>query len=146
MSDHDPFDPTGTTLPAIFPTSSPALQEYLKRARVSVLEQLPKIRDQLKKAGVIRVRIKYDGVGDSGEIESVTLLTADGQPPYEPIDVSEDELVEAFYNLTQARHPGWCDGEGAWGEFDWDLTGGTPLQHVHHERFTDYNTTEHSGL
>ena len=54
--------------------------------------------------------------------------------------------MQAFYDLTGARHPGWHDGEGVFGEFDWDLTGGTRLQHVHTDRFIDYHTTEHSGL
>ena len=57
-----------------------------------------------------------------------------------------DEAAFAqFYDLLEARHPGWENNDGAFGEFRWDVVSGA-LAHVHHERFTDYDTTEHEGV
>jgi len=53
--------------------------------------------------------------------------------------------MELFYDLTQARHPGWENNDGACGEFEWDLAAET-LEHTHNDRFTDYHTTEHEGV
>jgi hypothetical protein len=53
--------------------------------------------------------------------------------------------MDLFYDLTQARHPGWENNDGAFGEFEWNLTGDT-LTHTHNDRFTDYDTTEHEGV
>ena len=53
--------------------------------------------------------------------------------------------MDLFYDLIQVRHPGWENNDGAYGDFEWDLTTDT-LHHTHNDRFTDYDTTEHEGL
>ncbi len=53
--------------------------------------------------------------------------------------------MDLFYDLTQARHPGWENNDGAFGEFEWNLSADT-LHHSHSDRFTDYDTTEHDGV
>jgi hypothetical protein len=60
--------------------------------------------------------------------------------------MTEEQLKDLFYDLTQARHPGWENNDGAFGEFNWDLTEEDALKHTHNDRFTDYDTTEHEGL
>jgi hypothetical protein len=108
---------------------------------------LPEAARQLKEAGVQVVHINYDGCGDSGQIESVTYLDAEGKPldPAGRVTITEDQLMDLFYDLTQARHPGWENNDGAFGEFEWNLTADT-LHHSHSDRFTDYDTTEHDGV
>lgn len=129
------------------PTCSDSLADYFRRMLENVRRNLPEVARQLKAAGVRRVKIEYDGCGDSGQIESIVYHDAPGQPldPTNAVGMTEEALKDLFYDLTEARHPGWENSDGAFGEFDWDLAGDT-LSHVHSDRFTDYLTTEHEGL
>lgn len=129
------------------PTSSSSLEQYLRERLDNVRKRLPEAARQLKAAGVARVHIVYDGCGDSGQIESVEYLDA-GDGPIKPagkVALTDDQLMDLFYDLTQARHPGWENNDGAFGEFAWDLAT-DELHHTHNDRFTDYDTTEHDGL
>lgn len=130
------------SLPSI---SSASLAQYYREKLENVRLRLPEIARQLKEHGVTCVQIQYDGCGDSGQIESVALLDTEGRDLYGKVPIAEDQLMDVFYDLTQARHPGWENNDGAFGEFEWNLFT-DDLEHVHNERFTDYNTTEHSGL
>jgi hypothetical protein len=139
-------DPT-TTGTATEPTSSPSLEQYYFERLANVREHLPNAAKQLKSAGVACVHIQYDGCGDSGQIEGIEYRSEDGKPIdiLGKVTITDDELMDLFYDLTQARHPGWENNDGAFGEFEWNLTGDT-LTHTHNDRFTDYDTTEHEGL
>lgn len=129
------------------PTSSSSLDRYYEETLEHVRRHLPEAARELKEAGVVSVHIEYDGCGDEGQIESIRYLGRDGKT----LDLSgtanfsEERLMNLFYDLTQARHPGWQNNDGAFGEFVWSLDADT-LRHEHNERFTDYETTEHEGL
>jgi hypothetical protein len=132
---------------SVISTSSDSLAQYEQERLENVRRHLPDARRQLQAAGIDSVQIFYDGCGDSGCIESITY--ADGQGS--AVDVAgklamtEEQLMDLFYDLTQARHPGWENNDGAYGEFDWNLKDDA-LKHTHNDRFTDYDTTEHEGL
>lgn len=123
------------------------LQEYCRQSLERVRQRLPEIARALRDVGVVHVRVHYDGCGDGGQIEDVQYLDADGAgvEVASRLSFSETELQDVFYDLTQARHPGWENNDGAWGTFEWDLLA-DELGHTHNERFTDYETTEHEGL
>jgi hypothetical protein len=129
------------------PTSSSSLERYYEEQLENVRQHLPAATHELKEAGVAAVHIEYDGCGDEGQIESISYLDRDGKT----LDLSgtasfsEERLMDIFYDLTQARHPGWENNDGAFGEFVWSLDADT-LRHTHNDRFTDYETTEHEGL
>jgi hypothetical protein len=129
------------------PTSSSSLERYYEEQLENVRQQLPAAAHELKEAGVAAVHIEYDGCGDEGQIESIRYLDRDGKT----LDLSgtatfsEERLMDVFYDLTQARHPGWENNNGAFGEFVWSLDADT-LRQTHNDRFTDYETTEHEGL
>lgn len=129
------------------PTSSDGLARYERETLENARRHLPAARRQLQHAGVECIHIIYDGCGDSGSIESITYTDAHENP----VDltgkttITADELMELFYDLTQARHPGWENNDGAFGEFSWNLRDET-LKHTHNDRFTEYDTTEHEGL
>ena len=129
------------------PTSSFSLEQYYREKLANVRQQLPEVARQLKDAGAACVHIQYDGCGDSGQIESIAYLDDEGKPLdlANKVSFTEAELMELFYDLTQARHPGWENNDGACGEFEWDLAAET-LEHTHNDRFTDYHTTEHEGV
>jgi hypothetical protein len=131
----------------VISTSSDSLAQYERERLENVRRHLPEAGRQLQAAGIDRVEILYDGCGDSGCIESITYTDGQGSA----VDVAgklamtEEQLMDLFYDLTQARHPGWENNDGAYGEFHWNLKDDA-LKHIHNDRFTDYDTTEHEGL
>jgi hypothetical protein len=112
-----------------------------------VRRRLPDAARQLKEAGVAVVQLAYDGCGDSGQLESVTYVDAQGKPvnPTGQVAITEDQLMDLFYDLLETRHPGWENNDGAFGEFLWDLAADS-LHHSHSSRFTDYDTEEQEGV
>ena len=132
---------------SVISTSSDSLAQYERERLDNVRRQLPEARRQLQAAGIDRVQILYDGCGDSGCIESITYTDGQGSTvdPAGTLAMTEEQLMDLFYDLTQARHPGWENNDGAYGEFDWNLSDDA-LKHTHNDRFTDYDTTEHEGL
>lgn len=147
MAESDKSSGDTTHVDGFAPTSSFSLEKYYQEKLDRVRRELPEAARQLKEAGVASVHIDYDGCGDSGQIESVAYLDAEGKSCslVSRTTISEDQLMDLFYDLTQARHPGWENNDGAFGEFEWDLKADT-LSHVHNDRFTEYNTTEHEGV
>ena len=129
------------------PTSSFSLDRYYAETLENVRRNLPDAARALKEAGVASVHIEYDGSGDSGQIEIVTYQDREGKALdfSGTASLSEERLMDLFFDLTQARHPGWENEDGAFGEVDWSLDADT-LRHTHNDRFTDYATTEHEGL
>ena len=132
---------------SVISTSSDSLAQYERERLDNVRRHLPEARRQLQAAGIHRVQILYDGCGDSGCIESITYTDGQGSTvdPAGTLAMTEEQLMDLFYDLTQARHPGWENNDGAYGEFDWNLSDDA-LKHTHNDRFTDYDTTEHEGL
>ena len=132
---------------SVISTSSDSLAQYERERLDNVRRHLPEARRQLQEAGIDRVQILYDGCGDSGCIESITYTDGQGSTvdPAGTLAMTEEQLMDLFYDLTQARHPGWENNDGAYGEFHWNLKDDA-LKHIHNDRFTDYDTTEHEGL
>ena len=139
--------PNDVRLPAMNPTASESLEEYYRRGLENIRRRLPSAMQALKAVGIVRVVVAYDGCGDSGQIENIDYFGPDEArlDPAGKARLSEHELMDLFYDLTQLRHPGWENNDGAWGNFVWDLTTDT-LHHTHNALITDYDTTEHEGL
>lgn len=129
------------------PTFSDALVEYRERSLDNVRQNLPGIGELLRAAGIACIKVDYDGCGDSGQLEEPQLLDAAENPiALERIEaLHRQRLMELLYDLVEARHSGWENNDGATGLFTWDLASGE-IRHVHHERYTEYHTTEHHGL
>jgi hypothetical protein len=147
MTNQDPQSngADGSSTPA--PTASFSLQRYYDDKAAHVRRRLPELAQQLRAIGIVCVEVHYDGVGDSGQIESIDYFDKSRKVPFPKghVGFTEDEIDDLFYDLTQMRHPGWENEDGAFGDIRWDVVG-DQLAHVHHDRFTDYNTTEHEGL
>jgi hypothetical protein len=131
-----------------------ALAEALRPAnKVALFEPLTL-------SNVATVNVTFDGAGDSGQIEAIEYLGADGWP-LEPNEFfvslatpSEDGLtaehnvhnlrdaVEAFvYDCLEQTHAGWEIDAGAYGTFKFDVAAGT-IRLDFHERF---EASEHHG-
>ena len=137
MSDHE----------KLLLTYSEQLEKYHRETLDRVRTQLPLAVSALKGRGVQRILCDYDGCGDSGQIEGLIFIGADGKPMdnFEPAEPSRDQVRELFYDLLEVRYAGWEINDGAYGEFDWDLTT-NQLLHTHNARFTECETTEVEGL
>jgi hypothetical protein len=76
------------------------------------------VREQLVQAGLTSVIVQFDGSGDSGGVEEVTV---------EPeISILPDELRETVEDLVMDMLPGgWENNEGGFGTFTVDVEEGS---------------------
>lgn len=102
-----------------------------------------KIFALLLKAGITSVIVRFDGGGDSGQIEEIDARTADEPAELPAVDVELmvtnygsdrafaqteplDKAIETLcYALLASAHDGWENNEGAYGEFVFDVVAGT---------------------
>lgn len=98
----------------------------------------------LAATGIARVTVAFDGYGDSGQIESIDAVGADGGTMELPAtslafgraqwgeakprseEMTAAEAIERLaYDLLGDAHPGWEINDGAYGSFTFDVAGGT---------------------
>lgn len=97
--------------------------------------------DALAAAGITRVVVRFDGYGDSGQIEDITAYDASGAETGlpdapritllrtqhgAPEAVSEvhgigDALESLAYGFLAETHGGWENNDGAFGDFTFDV-------------------------
>ena len=113
-------------------TRSRLAEEALPRNKAALF-------DALAVAGITSVVVTFDGVGDSGQIESIDARTGDAAavlpicdieiatPAWDgselhrrtlPLGEAIEQLAYAFLEET---HGGWENNEGAFGEFTFDV-------------------------
>ncbi len=117
--------------------------------------------DALAAAAIQTVVIEFDGCGDSGQLENITGLDAENAEiplPEENIEIREvqfegpsisvvkravrDVLETLAYDFLEQTHDGWENGDGAHGEFTFDVaTRSITLDY--NERFTDSTNYQH---
>lgn len=138
-----------------------------KCAAVSVLraDALPlnksALFDALEAADVETVVIEFDGSGDSGQLENITAFRAENTEiplPEQNIEIREVQfegpstqvvkrtvrsvLETLAYDFLEQTHAGWENGDGAHGEFTFDVaTRSIALDY--NERFTDSTNYQH---
>lgn len=146
-------------------TPIPDSAEFLRRyqafeARAAELHPVNKaaLFAVLRDANISKVVVRFDGYGDSGQIEEITAFGPDGgeRPlPATEVDIQkiyfgQDEpetlsepLAEAIetlsYAFLESTHGGWENNEGAFGEFTFDVAAGS-ITLDYNER---YETSEH---
>lgn len=114
--------------------------------------------------GIATITISYDGSGDEGAIDGVTLTGTAGEEgqqapeiampnvpcstwtvPYRGDAVAiestfESALDDLGYELIAQNHAGWENGEGAFGEVIIDVEAGRAT-HDHNTRYVSYDST-----
>lgn len=134
-----------------------------ERRQLAVLRDANKIVlfEALERASIARVRVSFDGGGDSGQIETIDADDREGrQVPLpdeivsylgrgygdDPVQVHTQtvpETVEAMvYDCLAETHPGWENNDGADGNFTFDVATRT-ITLEHNQRFTDITSYEH---
>ena len=122
-----------------------SVQEYTEHSQNNVAASHTIVREALRALGVTRVTADYDGCGDSGQFESLSVFRGDEAISQSIDDQLLEQVERLLYDLLEIRHGGWEINDGAFGEFTWDLTTDT-LAQVHHSRFTDYESFEYDGF
>jgi len=117
--------------------------------------------EALAAAGITTAIITFDGSGDAGQVEEVAAYAGDDQPqdlPNGPVEYKEigfgaaepttstvpvrDVMENLAYALLSQTHGGWEDGDGAHGEFTFDVAARS-IRLGFHERYTETNYHEH---
>ena len=118
--------------------------------------------DALEAAGIAVVVVTFDGSGDAGQIEELTPFDADNNPVELPggtvsatqVSFDTQEVTTAqetpraviedlAYGALEQRHPGWEDGDGAFGEFTFAVADRTVVLGFN-ARYTTSDFSEHS--
>lgn len=95
---------------------------------------------RLRMAGIHELVGTYDGYGDSGNYEDITL---DGGAVTPSKDLTED-LGDFVWEVAYFLHNGFEINEGGYGELTWDIeTDRIALDHS--DRFIDTYQTHHEG-
>ena len=115
----------------------------------------------LTDAGIATITVTYDGYGDEGTMEPPEALDADGTSVAIPaveievqstdcdaltVHVSRQPLVDALesvtYDLLEARHSGWENGDGARGAFTLDV-GKQSIHLLHRDHYIAHDISEY---
>jgi hypothetical protein len=116
--------------------------------------------DALAAAGITLVVVSFDGYGDSGQIENVEVKAGDAivPMPEATIDIAEavwdqpepdrtavtiaDVIERLVYDFLTDTHCGWEDGDGAYGDFTFDVAERT-ITLDYNERYTASDYSQH---
>lgn len=117
--------------------------------------------DALAAAGIATATVTFNGSGDEGQIEEVAAHAGNGQPRDLPGGAIEHKeigfgdveptismipvrgaLENLAYALLGQTHDGWENGDGAHGEFTFDVAARS-ITLGFHERYIETNYHEH---
>lgn len=156
---------TESGLPSAAPIAMDDIMARWAHREVLEAQLLPankaNILSALAAAGIATVVIRFDGCGDSGQIEEMEAHDGQGVSLTIPATLIEildlpwdgeiaraqvmplDQSLEAYtYRLLGSSHPGWENNDGAFGEFSFDVVAGT-IRLDHHERYTAIEDYSH---
>jgi hypothetical protein len=115
----------------------------------------------LAAADIEHVRVIFDGIGDSGQINDVAASRQEQAVPLPDVKIrvleavwgqskpeaSKARLHDAIeilcYDFLEDDHAGWQDNEGAFGEFRLDVRART-IKLEFNGRFIDFSRSNHS--
>lgn len=115
------------------------------------------IFDALAALGIERIEVRFDGCGDSGQIEDISITGSQQEltgaiafmstPWSGPSETKTSALAEAVehlcYDLLAQTHDGWEDNEGAFGEFIFHVAERAVTLEFN-ERYVEHATSIHT--
>lgn len=154
--------PGGMAPPSALP---PHPYEALEAERDALAARLRKTNkttlfDALAAAGITHVVVSFDGYSDSGQIEDVEAKAGDetvplptttiaiaaavwGEPDPKTRSTTLGEAVEQLaYDFLEETHFGWENGDGAYGEFTFDVARQS-IMLDYNERYTASENHQH---
>lgn len=96
---------------------------------------------QLRALGIAQVIAEYEGYGDSGNIEDVTVLPAGITLP----DEFCTKLGDFAWSVAYHQHPGFENNEGGYGTLTWDVTADS-IALDHADRYVECSHSHDEGL
>jgi len=117
--------------------------EYEKRASEIFPANKAAVLSVLAGSGITLVTVRFDGSGDSGQIEEIDARSGESSAdlPDTSVEIARCEFhdeevrhvtvplpdaIEAMcYDLLESKHGGWENNEGGYGEFTFDVAAGT---------------------
>jgi hypothetical protein len=116
--------------------------------------------DALARAGITSVLVRFDGEGDSGQIEEINALCGEtpaelpsdeieiaepvwGSPEIQRVTLSVHDAIETLaFNLLEETHGGWENEDGAYGDFTFDVAARS-ITLAYNERRVETDYSEH---
>lgn len=135
-------------------------RERAAAAKANALDKAT-VFDALAAAGVTHLTVTFDGEGDSGQIEDIHTLSGERVVDVpstlivthavavdrEIVTTRQQELRDAIedlcYALLEEKQAGWEDGDGAYGEFQFDVSDRT-IHLQFNARYIEVNTDIYS--
>jgi len=135
--------------------------QYLKSLKRLTAINKTAVMTALKAAAITTVMVRFDGEGDSGQIEEINAFQGGrGQPlPEAEVEIKRlnfpsskrnaqrlplrDAIEHLCYDLLATEHDGWENNDGAFGEFTFDVKQ-RRIALEFNGRFCDYTTSEHA--
>ena len=95
----------------------------------------------LRSLGITEVTAEYEGYGDSGNIEDVTVQPAGIALP----DELRTKLGDFAWSVAYHQHPGFENNEGGYGTLTWDLRNDS-ITLDHADRYVECSHSYDDGL
>ncbi|WP_282128005.1 DUF6878 family protein [Roseobacter litoralis] len=95
----------------------------------------------LRGLGITEVTAEYEGYGDSGNVEDVTLQPAGIDLP----DDVSNRLEDFAWSVAYHQHPGFENNEGGYGTLTWDVTADS-ITLDHADRYVECSHSYDEGL
>ena len=115
-----------------------------KETENETLEIRTKIRTQLKKDGVVTLRVSYEGGGDEGSIGDVDIMIK-GVKRYANMTPVSDDIYTMFLSILEDHACGWSENEGGRGIIYWNIKF-DKIKLCHNEHYTGSHYSETEGL
>ena len=133
---------------------------YAERAEALRPANKTALFDALAQAGITSVLVRFNGEGDEGQIEEIDAVCgeAPAELPSREIEIAEpvwgsteirrttlsvSDAIEALaFNLLEETHGGWENGDGAYGDFTFDVAERT-ITLAYNERRVETDYSEH---
>jgi hypothetical protein len=106
----------------------------LKASRAELLAQL-------RALGISEVTAEYEGYGDSGNVEDVTVQPAEVRLP----EALATEIGDFAWSLAYHHHPGFENNEGGYGTLTWDIAADS-ITLDHADRYVECSHSYDEGL
>lgn len=96
---------------------------------------------QLRALGIAEVIAEYEGYGDSGNVEDVTVQPAGIEVP----DDLTTKLEDFAWSVAYHQHPGFENNEGGYGTLTWNVTADS-ITLDHADRYVECSHSHDEGL
>ena len=136
-------------------------EDYLKRLEGINATNKTAVMAALEEAGISTVMVRFDGEGDSGQIDEITAYRGSIEQAFPSVQVElqrldfpsgkctkhllplREAIEQLCYDCLSQKHGGWENNDGAFGEFTF-VVKQRRIALEFNGRFSDYRTTAYA--